>query len=227
MDAWVFQNIFQSLPPKSLLVLGCVSKDFYNMSRSDNAWKRHKDRILEYCPNLTFVFDQHKQLTDGKRVKRRRKNLVPQGTWYIFAKYLMRCPFQMALERKSGNIASVITNAVLEATILVIFKDSPNVNIRRPRRLRDGNICLNNKSEDFFFHMIMDTFIEDYCIYFILTDYDYITYSRYININGKYITIINMFAPFRSVVHDDSPDKFIEYRRKLCLQMRRHDFIKF
>jgi hypothetical protein len=121
IEGWLLHIIFSHLPPRDLISCAAVCREFYAIARADKAWERHKQRVLEYCPTLQSVFDQHGQETDGKRVLKKRKKQTPQGTWYIFARFLMRCPFQLAFERRRSNFAVVITSDVLNAAILCLY----------------------------------------------------------------------------------------------------------
>lgn len=63
----------------SLLRLAEVSKFLHNIARNDNAWYRHKNRMLTEFPSLKPVFGE----TFVKRKRRR------QDIWQVFAKCLL------------------------------------------------------------------------------------------------------------------------------------------
>lgn len=63
----------------SLLRLAEVSKFLHNIARNDNAWYRHKNRVLTEFPSLKSVFSE----TFVKRKRRR------QEIWQVFAKCLL------------------------------------------------------------------------------------------------------------------------------------------
>jgi len=63
----------------SLLRLAEVSKFLHNIARNDNAWYRHKNRMLIEFPSLKPVFGE-----TFVRRKRRRQEI-----WQVFAKCLL------------------------------------------------------------------------------------------------------------------------------------------
>ncbi len=63
----------------SLLRLAEVSKFLHNIARNDNAWYRHKNRMLIEFPSLNPVFGE-----TFVRRKRRRQEI-----WQVFAKCLL------------------------------------------------------------------------------------------------------------------------------------------
>jgi len=164
-EGWLWHVVFSYLPPHDLVACSRVSLEFCALSRADKAWERHKGRVLYYCPRLADIFNAHCQQSDGKRVfreiipeweaqqKRRKVILTPQGTWYIFVKYLMRNPFKMAFERREGNVAPLITNAVVEATLLVLFprEVSYRADVLDTHRVKRRSVC--NKYRSGFLHV--------------------------------------------------------------------------
>ena len=153
IDGWLLHSIFSHLPPRDLISCAAVCREFYAIARADKAWERHKQRVLKYCPTLQSIFEKHGQETDGKRVLKRHKKQTPQGTWYIFARFLMLCPFQLAVERCKSKFAVNITSDVVEAA--AIFSRFPAIY----KKSTVGNWAkrsINNASMDYFIHFRID-----------------------------------------------------------------------
>jgi F-box domain len=154
MEGWLIHAILAHLSPRDLIGCGLVSREFYALSRADKAWERHKLRVLHYCPTLASIFDAHPQETDGKRVKKRAKR-TPQGTWYIFCRFLMRNPFKLACERRKTRFAAVVTDAVLFAAMQVLIWGKPHITqLGMHQQLnadKRGYTCINNFNVHWFF----------------------------------------------------------------------------
>lgn len=71
--------VFRFLPPNDLLACMLVSREFCAYARTNAVWERHKRRVLEEIPALSFVF------------------LEKEDTWRCYQKYLMGNIVQKAL----------------------------------------------------------------------------------------------------------------------------------
>jgi F-box-like len=201
IEGWLLHIIFSHLPTRDLISCAAVCREFYAIARADKAWERHKQRVLEYCPTLQPVFDQHSQETDGKRVLKKRQKQTPQGTWYIFARFLMRCPFQLAFERRRSNFAVVITSNVLNAAITCLYGRDPSFSISFFRKYAVDytqkidfiRIWIKTESQRAHFH----------CEWMAKTVDIYGTGWAERRIETKIVS-----APFLALVHDDPFETF-------------------
>lgn len=201
IDGWLLHLIFSHLSPRDLISCAAVCREFYAIARADKAWERHKQRVLKFCPTLQPIFDQHGQETDGKRVLKKRKKQTPQGTWYIFARFLMRCPFQLAFERRKSKFAVVITSTVLEAAILFFYYP---IEYKKSAVFNVGTHSIINNGFEYFFSFKMETANNDYVICSCAAD----SVSARIYKNNEGFTylywerIAKISAPFLNLVHN-------------------------
>lgn len=112
LSADIIQVILSHLEnPVDLLKCAEVSKDWYQLSRSNVPWERHRTRILKFAPELMPLFDQFGMTTrtdDGRRQrpKRRKKSelwVCPKGIWHVFARHLLPTKIDKILSKKSAN----------------------------------------------------------------------------------------------------------------------------
>lgn len=167
---------------------------------ADKAWQRHKERVLLYCPTLASVFDAHGQETDGKRVlQSKRQKQTPQGTWYIFARFLMRNPYTLAFERRKSKFAQAMTSAVVEASVLCLYYPE-----RRERHNPWNNHCVDYTIKKLLFirvnvhgsHSI--SLLSDW----MATHMRIVRYSQVPNVDVQ-ISVQIMARPFLAIVHDE------------------------
>jgi hypothetical protein len=209
MEGWLIHAILEHLSPRDLIGCGLVSREFYALSRADRAWSRHKARLLRYCPALARIFEAHPQETDGKRVKKRHK-VVPQGTWYIFCRFLMRDPFKMACERRLSGVEPNITDTIMRASMNVIIHDKPQI-----RTLLFS--CITNEQPKHFVYYIhcmpSTNVVAPMQVFTASWNASDMNVGAYRDKRSIHMSL--MMAPFSHVVHDRL-DEFEPARRLIC-----------
>lgn len=197
LDGWLLHLIFSHLPPHDLITCAAVCREFYSIARADRAWERHKQRVLEYCPLLAPVFEAHGQETDGKRVLKKRQKQTIQGQWYVFARFLMRNPFELAYERRKSKFAQGVTSAVVEAAVLCLYYPK-----KRERYNPYNKHCVDYKQKIWFIHICVHSDVSIVVLSEWMSRYAKVSRSFPRHTEAK-IPLDVLAQPFLSVVHDE------------------------
>ena len=122
------QNIFSHLNIDSLLCCAQVSRSWYSMARTNNAWHMQYNRIIRAVPELQPLFDKYsaQKTTNGTRYVKKRKTystrkewVTPKGYWYVFTKYLMQIPREGgSYTRVFGRYSDLIVIRALMAALI-------------------------------------------------------------------------------------------------------------
>ena len=159
-----------------------------------------------YCPSLASVFDAHGQETDGKRVlQSKRQKQTPQGTWYIFARFLMRNPYTLAFERRKSKFAQKITSAVVEASILCLYYPEKRVPYNPWQKH-----CVNYKAKRMFYiHVVVNGQNG------LIVNCDWMANTLAVTQRWQVRVGLKILAtPFLSIVHDEL-EHFEKFRRTI------------
>lgn len=127
-EPYLWQLVFLHQSPRELLQFGAVSKTMYTISRANQAWEPKKLHVLHWCPDLLPLFERYTKDNSphDKRVTVRqgkKRRITPQGTWYVFAKFLLRWPYQTLKKYRRTN--QIVHQAI--ATSMLRLSLPPNI----------------------------------------------------------------------------------------------------
>lgn len=154
LDPNIIQRIFSFIEsPVKLLQLACVNKQFYTLSRANNVWLAHEQRMITQFPSLIPLFKQYRdnKLSNGNRVKlvKRAKTLnnwrTPKGIWYVFARHLLFNSISQVLLRKTSReyIVDAICIAAVDPTHMIDIVRRSHVKLLEQCRFQRC-VCLRN-----------------------------------------------------------------------------------